>query len=125
MFHEPGKKLKALAIILFILLSLIPLAMGVMSIFIGVVGPDIPIPVTDQFDLSGTGFIIAGVLLIVFGFLSAWITCISLYTFGAIADDLQTIRRIQTHFYRMMEEKEKKGDASPIEFLSPDEKDEP
>ena len=101
MFKHPGKKLKTLAIILFVIMVIIPVLVGLALIFGG--GP-VADAVGDAYGvkIQGAGVII-GILVIVFGFLSAWLSTIILYTLGEIADDLEIARRATVMIYHKLE----------------------
>ena len=65
MFNSPGKKIMTLAKILFVILSIIPVLAGLAVIFMSESIPGL--------EAVGEMKILVGVLLIVFGILSAWI----------------------------------------------------
>ncbi len=87
MFKNPGRKLKGLAKVIFALLLLFYVAIAV-AIMAGM-------PIGENGALAGTSAIIVGVVVIVVGFLAAWLSSIALYAVGAAVDDLQSIRKIQ------------------------------
>ena len=101
MFKKPGKKIKTLAKILFVLLLIIPILLGLALIF----GSGfIPKEVTNSVGIQVQGgSIIAGIVVILFGFLFAWISTILLYTIGEISDDLEIARRATVMIYHALE----------------------
>ena len=93
MFNDPGRKLKLLARILFVLLSIIPLLLGIVLIF----GDFQDVPFLAS---GGAAAVLIGIVVILFGFLSAWLSSILLFAVGSAIDDIQTIRRIVYHIYK-------------------------
>lgn len=87
MFKNPGRKLKGLAKVIFVLSLLVYIFLGV-----GVIRGA---PVINDAPLTGTPAIITGVVIIVVGFLVAWLSSIFTYAAGSAVDDLQTIKNIQ------------------------------
>ena len=102
MFKRPGKKLKTLAKVLFVLLVIIPVLLGLVLIF----GAGfIPEEITQSAGIQpGISTIIAGILVILIGFLNAWLHTILLYTIGEISDDLEIMRRATVMIYHKLEE---------------------
>ena len=102
MFKRPGKKLKTLAKVLFVLLVIIPVLLGLVLIF----GAGfIPEEITQSAGIQpGISTIIAGILVILIGFLNAWLHTILLYTIGEISDDLEIMRRATVMIYHQLEE---------------------
>ena len=98
MFNSPGKKIMTLAKILFVILSIIPVLAGPAVIFMSESIPGL--------EAVGEMKILVGVLLIVFGILSAWISSLMLYVVGSIADDLEITRRAAVMIFHKLEEKE-------------------
>ena len=92
MFNDPGRKLKILARILFVLLSIIPVLLGAAVIF-GAFEPIIGLE-------AGVGATLLGISIILFGILSAWLSSILLFAVGSAIDDIQTIRRIVYRIYK-------------------------
>ncbi len=81
MFHNPGKKVKGIAIALFVILLIAFVLGGVYLIMNGrwVLG-------------DRTLGVVAGVAAIVVGFLLAWFNAVYLYAWGSMVDDVQQIR---------------------------------
>lgn len=98
MFNSPGKKIMTLAKILFVILSIIPVLAGLAVIFMSESIPGL--------EAVGDMKILVGVLFIVFGILSAWISSLMLYVVGSIADDLEITRRAAVMIFHKLEEKE-------------------
>ena len=98
MFNSPGKKIMTLAKILFVILSIIPVLAGLAVIFMSESIPGL--------EAVGEMKILVGVLLIVCGILSAWISALMLYVVGSIADDLEITRRAAVMIFHKLEEKE-------------------
>lgn len=91
MFKNPGRKLKGLAKVIFALLLIVYVVIAI-AIMAGM-------PIGENGGLSGTPAIIVGVVLILVGFLVAWLSSIALYAAGAAVDDIQTIKKIQLELY--------------------------
>ena len=87
MFKNPGRKLKGLAKVIFVLSLLVYIVIGI-AIMAGM-------PIGDNAPVSGATAIIAGVAVIAVGFLVSWLSSIFTYADGAAVDDLQTIKNIQ------------------------------
>ena len=87
MFKNPGRKLKGLAKVIFVLSLLVYIVIGI-AIMAGM-------PIGDNAPVSGATAIIAGVAVIAVGFLVSWLSSIFTYAAGAAVDDLQTIKHIQ------------------------------
>lgn len=98
MFNNPGKKVKLLARILFVLLSILPVLGGIVIMMIDTS--------TFGIDLGGLQVII-GLLVIIFGIIFAWLSSILLYTLGAMADDLEIIHRATVRIYHELEDMQK------------------
>ncbi len=81
MFNNPGKKVKGIAIVLFVILLVAYVLAGIYFITYG----------WRQFGDRTLG-IIAGVASIALGFLFSWISAIFLYAWGNMVDDIQTIK---------------------------------
>lgn len=113
MFKNPGKKVKTLAIILFILMSLVPIIAGIGLILVGTSSVDIPMP-ESEIQLEGLTAIIAGIVIIIFGVIMAWISALMLYTVGAISDDLQTLRKAGVLTYHLLEDKKETASAVTV-----------
>ena len=93
MFNNPGKKLKILAKILFILFSIIPVLIGVLLI-IGCSALE------SHFGIPVKFSILCGMLVIVISILLAWLSTIILYAFATMTDDLTTIKRLLYRIYK-------------------------
>ena len=113
MFKNPGKKVKTLAIILFILMSLVPIIVGIGLILAGTSSASIPVPKSEM-QLEGLSAIIAGIVVIILGVIMAWIYAILLYTVGAISDDLQTLRKAGVLTYHLLEDKKETAPAMTV-----------
>jgi len=97
MFNNPGKKLKFLAKIVFYVLLFLPLVIGIVLIFSGL--------------LDGIGgyaitfsTVLVGVLLVLFGILNAWLSSILLYSFGQLVEDTQKTRKAVEKILELEEE---------------------
>lgn len=88
MFKNPGAKIKALAIVFFVLLFLGSLGGGGYLIYLGI-------------DYSHNELLLYGILAILVGFLVAWLSVLFMYAFGSMVDDVQTIRtRLEYQSYQ-------------------------
>ena len=97
MFKRPGKKIKTLAIILFVVLCLAPVVFGIM-LMAGSLGGAF-----GAFSAAGISGTLLGILVIVFGLASAWVSTILLFAFGELTDDIHELREAQDRLVALTE----------------------
>ena len=99
MFHNPGKKLKGIAVAWFIFGVLISIAVGVLIItrahhtieMMEALAADNPVA-EDVSTYAGAGGVVLGVFVILFGFLTSWFSSIGIYALGDMVTDAHYIR---------------------------------
>ena len=99
MFKRPGKKIKTLAIILFIFLCLVPVVLGIL-LMAGALGGSLGGSLSGSAGVSGT---VLGILVILLGLASAWISTILLFAFGELTDDIHAIREAELRLVALNE----------------------
>lgn len=88
MFNNIGKKLMTLAKVLFWIVTACSVISGIVCMVAGgAVSSAAGIGAA-----AGAGSVLAGILVIVFGVLLAWISNLGLYAFGQLVDDTHEIR---------------------------------
>ena len=97
MFKHPGKKIKSLAIIFFIVLFIVNLlaAFGITIL--------ISSRSTSTVDLTGVATII-GIIAAVLGFFISWISVIFMYAFGSLVEDVEYIKKQSKSYFEKMSE---------------------
>ncbi len=88
MFRNPGNKIKVFAVVIFVLLVLfhVLLGVGVMTAGSSVARAG------GAGDVDEAVFVVLGILIIVLGFVSSWVSVLTLYAYGALVSDVQTIK---------------------------------
>ena len=81
MFKHPGKKIKNLAIVVFVVLFVMSWVAGALT----------ALAVYEELGRLAVSFL-AGVLIAVLGCLSAWISALFTFAFGNLVDDVQAIK---------------------------------
>ena len=85
MFKNPGKKLKVIAKVFFWIYLVIFVAAGLAMMFAG----------GDLAKSSGMPPILTGIIIIVVGFIIAWLSTLMLYAVGSAVADIHAIKKAQ------------------------------